>query len=618
MNRGESRKRRRSGTPDGEDGDRRTPERGVLPSRKSNCLEWEVDDVCGFLRMQGLEKFEELFRGEKLSGATLPYLTKDELKNLGVSLLGDQIDLINCINALLQSPVDAKVFNDPIHGHIEMHPLLVHIIDTPQFQRLRFIKQLGATYFVYPGASHNRFEHSIGVAHLAGELVKALAGRQRELQINHRDILCVQIAGLCHDLGHGPYSHMFDGKFIPRMRNGLNWKHEDASVKMLDHLISSNKLERVLQSYGLVLPEDLVFIKEMIQGVGDNCKAPEWPYKGRPQEKGFLYEIVANKKTGIDVDKWDYFARDCHHLGIRNNFDFQRFLKFARVYDVKKKKVICTRDKEVADLYNMFHTRNTLHRRAYQHRVVNIIESMITEAMVLADPHILISGSGGKQFKMSTAIDDMEAYTKLTDSIFEQILNSSDAELQEAREILSNVVCRKLYKWIGQTQPAADTTIEKDKFDQLADQLVAATPSTLVEVTLRAEDIIVNVVQMDYGMKGKNPVDKVRFYCKNNPNETVKINKKQVSHLLPERFTEQLIQVYCKRPDKAIVEAARKHFIQWCINRNFAKPRDGDIIAPELTPLKADWNKSDSDSDDSQSSNDVHSDINKAKMQLFK
>lgn len=56
----------------------------------------------------------------------------------------------------------AQVFNDPIHGHMEIHPLLVKIIDTPQFQRLRHIKQLGGAYFVYPGASHNRFEHSIG------------------------------------------------------------------------------------------------------------------------------------------------------------------------------------------------------------------------------------------------------------------------------------------------------------------------------------------------------------------------------------------------------------------------------------------------------------------------
>ncbi|XP_059836903.1 deoxynucleoside triphosphate triphosphohydrolase SAMHD1-like [Hypanus sabinus] len=619
---GASRKRRRSGTPDGGAADRRTPDRGVLPSGRSNCLEWDVEDVCGFLRMQGWEKFEELFREEKLSGATLPYLTKDDLENLGVSTLGERINLINCISALWQSPIDAKVFNDPIHGHIEMHPLLVRIIDTPQFQRLRFIKQLGGTYFVYPGASHNRFEHSIGVAHLAGELVKALSGRQPELRINHRDILCVQIAGLCHDLGHGPFSHLFDGKFIPRTRSGLQWKHENASIEMFDHLISSNKLDGVLQSYGLELSEDLVFIKEMIHGVGAHCKGSVWPYKGRPKEKSFLYEIVANKRTGIDVDKWDYFARDCHHLGIRNNFDFQRFLKFARVYEVKKKKVICTRDKEVGDLYNMFHTRNTLHRRAYQHRVVNIIESMITEAMVLADPHILISGSGGKQYRMSTAIGDMEAYTKLTDSIFEQILNSADAELQEAREILSNVVCRKLYKWIGQTQPAADTVIKQEEFDKLADQLVAAAPTTSVEVTLRAEDLIVNVVQMDYGMKGKNPVNKVRFYCKNSPNKTVKISKKQVSQLLPERFTEQLIQVYCKRADKGIVQAARKHFIKWCMDRNFAKPRDGDIIAPELTPLKADWNKSDSDSDDSQSANDVHlpqqMKINEVKTQLFK
>ncbi|XP_072918221.1 deoxynucleoside triphosphate triphosphohydrolase SAMHD1-like [Hemitrygon akajei] len=622
MDRGASRKRRRSGTPDGGAADRRTPERGVLPSERSNCLEWDVEDVCGFLRMHGWEKFEELFRDEKLSGATLPYLTKDDLENLGVSTLGDRINLINCISALWQSPIDAKVFNDPIHGHIEMHPLLVRIIDTPQFQRLRFIKQLGATYFVYPGASHNRFEHSIGVAHLAGELVKALSGRQPELRINHRDILCVQIAGLCHDLGHGPFSHLFDGKFIPRMRSGLKWKHENASIEMFDHLISSNKLEKVLQSYGLDLSEDLVFIKEMIHGVGANCKGSVWPYKGRSQEKSFLYEIVANKRTGIDVDKWDYFARDCHHLGIRNNFDFQRFLKFARVYEVKKKKVICTRDKEAGDLYNMFHTRNTLHRRAYQHRVVNSIESMITEAMVLADPHILISGSDGKQYRMSTAIGDMEAYTKLTDSIFEQILNSADAELQEAREVLSNVVCRKLYKWIGQTQPAADTVIKQEEFDKLADQLVAAAPSAPVEVTLRAEDLIVNVVQMDYGMKGKNPINKVRFYCKNSPNKTVKISKKQVSQLLPERFTEQLIQVYCKRTNEEIVQAARKHFIKWCMDRDFAKPRDGDIIAPELTPLKADWNKSDSDSDDSQSANDVHlpqqMKIDKAKAQLFK
>uniref|UniRef100_A0A8C5QFH3 HD domain-containing protein n=1 Tax=Leptobrachium leishanense TaxID=445787 RepID=A0A8C5QFH3_9ANUR len=151
------------------------------------------------------------------------------------------------------------VLNDPIHGHIELHPLLVRIIDTPQFQRLRYIKQLGGCYYVFPGASHNRFEHSIGVCHLAGCLVQALHDRQPELEIDPiRDILCVQIAGLCHDLGHGPFSHMFDGRFMPL--------HESMSVKMLYHLIESNGLDEVMKEYGLRLPEDLKFIEEQIAG----------------------------------------------------------------------------------------------------------------------------------------------------------------------------------------------------------------------------------------------------------------------------------------------------------------------------------------------------------------
>ncbi|XP_078026099.1 deoxynucleoside triphosphate triphosphohydrolase SAMHD1-like [Epinephelus lanceolatus] len=313
-----------------------------------------------------------------------------------------------------------KVFNDPIHGHMALHPLLVKIIDTPQFQRLRNIKQLGGAYFVYPGASHNRFEHSIGVGHLAGELAKALHATQPELLITERDILCVQIAGLCHDLGHGPFSHLYDGMFIPKACPEETWKHEDASVQMFDHLVKCNGLEEEMKKYSLV-PQDQTFIKEMIagplkkrQGELQTKTVDEWPYKGRPQDKSFLYEIVANKTNGIDVDKFDYLSRDCYHLGIRNNFDHLRFLKFARVCEVDGQKHICTRDKEVINLYDLFHTRNGLHRRACQHRVHSIIENMIAEAFVKADEHIQIEGSGGKMFTLSTAIDDMEAFTKLT------------------------------------------------------------------------------------------------------------------------------------------------------------------------------------------------------------
>ncbi|XP_078274936.1 deoxynucleoside triphosphate triphosphohydrolase SAMHD1-like [Rhinoraja longicauda] len=602
-----------------------SPERTALQQSKSNYQEWDVEDVCHFVRKQGLGKFEQVFREAHLSGDVLPKLTERDFKEAGVSALGDRLKLIKCIDTLRQNPIDAKVFNDSIHGHIEMHPLLVRIIDTPQFQRLRFIKQLGGTYFVYPGASHNRFEHSIGVAHLAGQLVKALCGRQPELQISHRDILCVQIAGLCHDLGHGPFSHLFDVKFIPQMRENRKWKHEDASLDMFEHLISSNDLENELEKYGLVLIEDKEFIKEQIRGLttegdGTGDSSTVWPYKGRTQEKGFLYEIVSNKRSGIDVDKWDYFARDCHHLGIRNNFDFERFLKFARVCEVGKMKHICTRDKEVGDMYNMFHTRHTLHRRAYQHRVVNVIENMIIEAMVLADPHIQIVGKN-RTFKISESIDDMEAYTKLTDNIFEQILNSSNPELEKAQNILNNIICRKLYKWIGQKQAAADPTINLGEVEQLAVAIAAAVPSTPLDVQLCAEDFIVNVVRMDYGMKEKNPINEMWFYCKNDPNVAIKIPKDQVSQMLPSSFTEQLIQVYCKKTDDKSVQAAHKLFDQWCINSNFSKPKDGDIVAPELTPLKSEWKSSNCDSDDSNPRAKLRSyrqaNSHKSKTQLF-
>ncbi|XP_052539489.1 deoxynucleoside triphosphate triphosphohydrolase SAMHD1 isoform X3 [Tympanuchus pallidicinctus] len=508
------------------------------------------------------------------------------------SLPDERLKVLACLNQLRQTVDIMKVFNDPVHGHIEIHPLLVRIIDTPQFQRLRYIKQLGGTYFVFPGASHNRFEHSLGVGYLAGCLVRELKERQPELGITQRDILCVEIAGLCHDLGHGPFSHMFDGRFIPLARQGLNWKHETASVEMFEHLVTSNKLEEVMESYGLILEEDMAFIKEQIGGPIDEstCEA-SWPYRGRPKEKSFLYEIVANKKNGIDVDKWDYFARDCHHLGIQNNFDYRRLIKFTRVCEAGNQKHICARDKEVGNLYDMFHTRNCLHRRAYQHKIGNIIEIMITEAFQKADSFFQIEGSKGKLYQISTAMEDMEAYTKLTDNIYLEILHSSRPELSEAREILRKIERRELYKFLGETQPEKVNEIPKDEYDDLAGDIANSKPEKdPPNVELTAGDFIVDVVNMDYGMKDQNPIDNVLFYCKADPSKAIKISKEQVSRLLPGTFSEQVIRVYCKHQDPVIVSAAKHYFVQWCIKRDFTKPQDGDVVAPHLTPLKQSWN----------------------------
>ncbi|XP_072222565.1 deoxynucleoside triphosphate triphosphohydrolase SAMHD1-like [Leuresthes tenuis] len=349
-----------------------------------------------------------------------------------------------------------KVFNDSIHGHIELHPLLVKIIDTPQFQRLRNLKQLGGCYHVYPGASHNRFEHSVGVGYLAGELVKSLRSRQPELEIDDRDFLCVQIAGLCHDLGHGPFSHLYDTMFIPEALPEDKWKHEHASLRMFDYMVEANGLKSEMKTYGFKVEEDLVFIKELILGKPLSTlenDAP-WPYEGRQQGKSFLYEIVANKLNGIDVDKFDYFARDCHHLGIQNNFDHLRYFMFVRVCEVDGRKHICCRDKEVDNLYDMFQTRNRLHKRAYQHKVNMNIQIMIKDAFLKADPYIKISGSNGEMFTLSKAKNDMEAYTKLTDQVFEKILHPDlhQDELMPASNILKRIISRDLYKCLGEAK----------------------------------------------------------------------------------------------------------------------------------------------------------------------
>uniref|UniRef100_A0A4W6BIZ7 HD domain-containing protein n=1 Tax=Lates calcarifer TaxID=8187 RepID=A0A4W6BIZ7_LATCA len=416
------------------------------------------------------------------------------------------------------------------------------IIDTPQFQRLRNIKQLGGAYYVYPGASHNRFEHSIGVAYLAGEFAQALRTRQPELDITDRDVLCVKIAGLCHDLGHGPFSHLFDGMFIPKARPGENWRHEQASVEIFDHLVNNNNLRPVMEEHQLVLPQDLDFIKEMIGGpLGPN----EWPYEGRGQDKSFLYEIVANKRNGIDVDKFDYFARDCHHLGIRNNFDHRRFFLFARVCEAGGLKQICSRDKVCFMFTRLYDMQQNI-------SISNI------NAFLKADPYIQIEGRGGRMFTLSEAIDDMEAYTKLTG---QQIpLSGEHPELEEARRILQRIIDRNFYKYLGRPDTGNERPTE-----------VCTNVFVCLYCIKHLLDMLTSdcgVTTVDYGNRENDPIGNVNFYNKYAPDRAIPIPREQVSRLLPQNFSEHIIRVYLKNEDRNLA-AAKRHFVQWCETHPF-------------------------------------------------
>ncbi|KAE8957110.1 hypothetical protein PR002_g31274, partial [Phytophthora rubi] len=139
---------------------------------------------------------------------------------------------------------ERKEIMDSVHGLMTFEPICMEIIDTLQFQRLRSLHQLGAANYVYIGATHSRFEHCLGVAYLAEKMMESIRSHQPWLPITKEDILCIKIAGLCHDLGHGPFSHVFDGLFLDQLRKkklisqSFKWSHEQGSVDMFDFLLA--------------------------------------------------------------------------------------------------------------------------------------------------------------------------------------------------------------------------------------------------------------------------------------------------------------------------------------------------------------------------------------------
>jgi len=152
--------------------------------------------------------------------------------------------------------VEVRQVQDNVHGLITLSPLAYRIINTDVFKRLKSLKQLGCVHEVYPSGVHSRFEHSLGVMHIAGELCDAL-------NITGKDKLCIEIAGLCHDLGHGPFSHLYE--VLVRTANPQSeWTHEQSSLDMLDLIIERYNIN--IGDYGFA-ESDLYFIKELIYGI---------------------------------------------------------------------------------------------------------------------------------------------------------------------------------------------------------------------------------------------------------------------------------------------------------------------------------------------------------------
>jgi HD superfamily phosphohydrolase len=239
------------------------------------------------------------------------------------------------------------IIKDCIYRFISVPDICEKFINTFLFQRLRQIKQLGLAYYVYPSAVHTRFEHSLGVMHLAGRVVDTL---RKYSPITDREKHLVQIAGLLHDVGHVSFSHLMDDILFEK-KHSMS-KHEHRSVSILNSINNE---------YKIISPEEEKKVAKMILG---NTFGEE--------KKAFLYQIVCNQSFGIDVDKLDYLQRDSYHTGMPS-FQPDYLIQCLCV----KGGMLAIKRKGLSEVELMYEARRRLLLLVCRHRVVLLIENII-------------------------------------------------------------------------------------------------------------------------------------------------------------------------------------------------------------------------------------------------
>jgi HD superfamily phosphohydrolase len=233
-----------------------------------------------------------------------------------------------------------KIINDPVYGFINIPSALVFdLIAHPYFQRLRYIKQLGMTHLVYPGALHTRFHHALGAMHLMSLALKVLCDKGQEITKAEEEAATIAI--LLHDIGHGPFSHALEHTLV----NGI--KHEDISMAMMEALNKAfdGKLSLAIS----------IFTGE--------------------HPKRFLTQLVSSQ---LDLDRMDYLTRDSFFTGVTEGvIGFDRIIKMYNVFDGD----LVVEEKGIYSIENFLTSRRLMYWQVYLHKTVIAGEQLLVKIL---------------------------------------------------------------------------------------------------------------------------------------------------------------------------------------------------------------------------------------------
>ena len=265
----------------------------------------------------------------------------------------------------------AGEITDPVHRYIRFTETERDVVDSVVFQRLRRIRQLAGAHLVYPGAQHSRFEHSIGTMHLAGYAGETLFAKG--YLADEDRVQQLRLAALLHDIGHGPFSHLFEEVLITRH----NINHEEMGRQIILH----SEISDILRRHGY--------------NSSDICKLSF----GQSKIK-FFNEIIAG---GLSADMMDYLPRDGLFTGVEyGKIDYHRLISS---YEVTTNGRLAINRSALYSLESMLISRYEMYKAVYFHKTVRSAEVMILRSIMLADEELNLTDK------------TLDSYLNLTDEI---------------------------------------------------------------------------------------------------------------------------------------------------------------------------------------------------------